>query len=69
VNFRLTRACEADIRKHNCLEHISAVAGFKNAVLSAVLLCLESAMKDGRNQFEFSSWDQILVLKQPGKGH
>jgi len=49
VNFRLTRACEVDIKKYQCLDHAAGVAGFKNAVLSAILLCLESAMKDGRN--------------------
>ena len=64
VNFRLTRACEADISKHQCLDHVAGVAGFKNAVLSAVLLCLESAMKDGRNQL-YSCRDQILALNQP----
>ena len=47
VNFRLAKSCEADIKKHHCLDHVAAVANFKNAMLSAVLLCLESAMKDG----------------------
>jgi len=47
VNFKLARSCEADINKYHCLEHVSSVAGFKSAMLSAILLCLESAMKDG----------------------
>jgi len=47
VNFRLARSCETDIKKHQCLDHVAVVAGFKNAMLSAILLCLESAMKDG----------------------
>jgi len=50
VNFRLARSCEADINKHHCLDHIATVAGFKTAQMSAILLCLESAMKDGRYQ-------------------
>jgi len=50
INYRLTRACEADIKKHQCLNDVGTVAGFKNAVLSAILLCLESALKEGEYQ-------------------
>jgi len=50
VNFRLARSCEADIKKHQCLDHVAGVAGFKTAMMSAILLCLESAMHDGMYQ-------------------
>ena len=50
VNFRLARACEKDVKKYRCLDPLASVAGFKNSMLSAILLCLESAMKDGRYQ-------------------
>lgn len=47
VNMKLARSCQKDILINRCLPQIEAVAGFKNARLSAILLCLEGAMKDG----------------------
>lgn len=47
VNMKLARSCQNDIVNHRCLNEVDKVAAFKNARLSAILLCLEGAMKDG----------------------
>ena len=51
VNIRLAKSCQTDILDNHCLRQIERVAGFKNARLSAILLCLEGAMKDGQHYF------------------
>ena len=61
VNFRMARSCETDIKKYHCLDHAASVAGFKTAMMSAVLLCLESAMKDGKYQ-KSVPWAKALTL-------
>ena len=47
VNLRVAKVCEEDIHKYHCMNEISEVAGFKAAKMSAILLCLEAAVKDG----------------------
>jgi len=47
VNLRVSKLCQEDINKHDCLKDLSQVAGLKVAHMSAILLCLEAAVKDG----------------------
>ena len=47
VNVGLVAVCHEDIRKHRCLGSTEGVADFHDAHQSAILLCLEGAVKNG----------------------
>jgi hypothetical protein len=48
VNLRVAKACQEAINRYGCLNDVAQVAGFKSAQMSAILLCLEAAVKDGK---------------------
>ncbi|ESO11293.1 hypothetical protein HELRODRAFT_116840 [Helobdella robusta] len=48
VNLRLAQSCQEEVVENNCMRHIDRIARFPNARMSAILLCLEAGMKEGR---------------------
>ena len=47
IDLRVARLCRDEIDRHLCLSDVSHVAQFRTAQMSAILLCLEAAVKDG----------------------
>jgi Cysteine rich repeat len=66
VNLRVAKTCQEAINRYHCLDDMARVASFKSAQMSAILLCLEAAVKDGRYYY---TWSDVDVAERRGNSY